>query len=68
MQAPEEIIDRICFLSMNGFVYSDNNGLPQWVHKSGHILVKHNLAEYTNADEWDRLTDSIEYFMNKNNF
>jgi len=62
---PETKYDRIKYLLLNNFVFKPNY---EYQHKSECIMVKLDLIENASYDEWNRLTDNIEYFINKHNF
>lgn len=56
-----EQIERLQWLSCNDFILKPNY---TWQHITEKHMVSQHLVEYATTEEWDRLTDSFDYFTN----
>lgn len=63
--SPETQINRLSYLLINNFEFKEP---CYWVHKSGNLRVNQDAVENAPQESWDKLTASIEYFLNKHNF
>ena len=59
----EQQTERLKWLVNNDFILKPNY---EWHHIAEKAMVKQTLVEASTDEEWDRLTDSFEYFFANN--
>lgn len=62
-QSEETIISRLQWVTSNNFILKANY---EWHCTTEKAMITQHLIEYSTDEDWDRLTDSFDYFFSNN--